>query len=230
MAMRSCFMSGAAAALCWLLTGAASACGNGSVLFEDKLASGFDESWGWSEDATRSLAPSGVSWTLQPNASWMTLNQTSLYEDFEVCADLAMTYPATSSGFIGLAFWGVDAKNNYTVDLFPAAGGIGIFRTQNGKVLKPVPYFKSDAVKTAPGAANALSIAVSGKHVAVSVNGVMVKEFNGIPPSDGGLVGIDLGTASSDSGQTTFTYSDFQVREPPAPEPDLSQSSKKKAS
>ena len=52
-----------------------------------------------------------------------------------------------------------------------------------------------------------------------------MKEFNGIPATDGGLVGLDLGT--DDSGPSTMTYWDFQVREPP-PQEEAPAPSKKK--
>ena len=77
------------------------------------------------------------------------------------------------------------------------------------------------------GATNELSIVVVGKHAVVTVNGKKVKEFNGIPPVEGGLVGLDFGTVSDDSGPTTITYWDFQVREPPPPEEAPAPSQKK---
>ena len=205
----------------------AAACGSGAILYEDKMTGPEDESWGWGEDSARSIGPKGVSWKLDPNTTWTTLNQTSLYTDFEVCATIKMDYPEKSAGYVGLAFWGVDSKNNYTVDLFPADGAVAVYRAQNSKFLKPVPYFKSDAVKKGQGAANEVSIVVVGKHAVISINGKKVKEFNGIPPTDGGLVGLDFGTVSDDSGPSTLTYSDFQVREPP-PQDEAPAPSKKK--
>jgi hypothetical protein len=140
---------------------------------------------------------------------------------------MKMDYPEKSSGYVGLAIWGVDSKNNYTVDLFPSSAAVAVYRAQNGKYLKPVPYFKTDAVNTDQGATNELSVVVVGKHVVITVNGTKVKEFNGIPATDGGLVGLDLGTVSDDSGPSTMTYWDFQVREPP-PQEEAPAPSKKK--
>ena len=81
-----------------------------------------------------------MSWNAEPNTSFSPLNQTSLYEDFELCVKVSATYPETSGGWIGLTFWGIDSSNNYSVDIFPADGGIAVYRLQNGKTLKPVPY------------------------------------------------------------------------------------------
>jgi len=204
----------------------AAACGDGNILYEDKMTSE-DETWGLANDATHSAGPKGMVWKLDPNVTWTTFNQTSLYTDFEVCVTTKMEYPDKSGGYVGLAFWGVDTKNNYTVDIFPSGGAIAVYRAQNGKYLKPVPYFKTSAVKTEQGASNELSVAVVGKHVVVTVNGTKVKEFNGVPSADGGLVGLDLGTVSDDSGPSTITYSDFQVREPPPVEETPAPSKKK---
>jgi len=191
------------------------ACGNGNVLFEDSMQS-LDDSWGWTDDATRSVSQAGLTWTLAPSQNLTVFNQTSLYTDFEICVDLTINeHPEKSGAYLGVAFWGFDAKNNYTVDLFPADGAISVFRSQNNKLLKPVPYFNSDAVDKKPGATNELSVVVTGKHAVISVNGKKVKEFNGAPPAEGGLAGLDFGALASDSGPTTLTISHFQVREPP---------------
>jgi hypothetical protein len=202
------------------------ACGEGNILYEDKMTSA-DESWGLASD-THSIGPEGMTWTLDPNVTWTTFNQTSLYTDFEVCVKAKMEYPDKSGAYVGVSFWGVDSKNNYTVDLFPSGGAVAVYRAQNGKYLKPVPYFKTDAVKTEQGATNELSFVVVGKHVVITVNGTKVKEFNGIPSADGGLVGLDFGTVSDDSGPTSITYWDFEVREPPPPEEAAPAPSKKK--
>ncbi len=190
----------------------ASACGTGEILFEDRLQPP-DVSWGLTgEDPSRSFTPDGVTWTVEPNIVYTRFNEASLYEDFELCIDAKMTYPDTSDGWIGLAFWGVDKENTYYISLFPAQGEYAGFRVQNNKFLKPVPYTKAEAVKTEPGALNHLSIAVKGNQVTVTINDTKVTEFKGIPPKGGGLVGLDFGSSEGDSGPTTFTFANFQVR------------------
>jgi hypothetical protein len=188
------------------------ACGTGEILFEDRLPPP-DLSWGFTgEDPSRSFTPEGVSWTVEPNIVLTRFNEASLYEDFELCVDAAMTYPEDSDGWIGLAFWGVDTENTYYISILPAPGEFAGFRMQNNKLLRPVPYSKAEAIKTESGAINHLSIAVKGNQATVSVNGTKVAEFKGIPPKGGGRVGLDFGSAQNDSGPTTFTFTNFQVR------------------
>ena len=131
------WISFSAVPLLMLIAGAqqAVACGSGTILYEDKMVGSEDESWGWGEDPVRSVGPKGVTWELQPGVPWTSLNQTSLYNDFEVCAKIKMEYPEKSAGYAGVSIWGADSKNNYTIDLFPS----------DGADLKPVPYFKTDA-------------------------------------------------------------------------------------
>ena len=188
------------------------ACGTGEILFEDRLQPP-DLSRGFTgEDPSRSFTPEGVSWTVEPNIVLTRFNEASLYEDFELCVDAAMTYPEDSDGWIGLAFWGVDTENTYYISILPAPGEFAGFRMQNNKLLRPVPYSKAEAIKTESGAINHLSIAVKGNQATVSVNGTKVAEFKGIPPKGGGRVGLDFGSAQNDSGPTTFTFTNFQVR------------------
>ena len=73
-------------------------------------------------------------------------------------------------------------------------------------------YTKAEAVKTESGAVNHLSIAVKGNQVTVTINDTKVTEFKGIPPKGGGLVGLDFGSSEGDSGPTTSTFANFQVR------------------
>jgi hypothetical protein len=200
-------------ALCLIApAGQARACGSGEVIFEDALQPP-DVSWGFTgEDPSRSFGANGVSWTAEPGIEVTRFNEASLYEDFELCVDAATTYPEDSDGWIGLAYWGVDKENTYYISLFPAAGEFAGFRVQNNKFLKPVPYTKSDAIKTETGAVNHLSIAVKGNQVTVTINDTKVVEFKGIPPKGGGLVGLDFGSGELDPGPSTFTFRNFQVR------------------
>ena len=85
----------------------AAACGNGNILYEDPMTSE-DESWGLVNDTTHTVGPEGMTWTLDPNVTWTTFNQTSLYTDFEICVQTKVEYPDKSGGYVGVSFWGVD--------------------------------------------------------------------------------------------------------------------------
>ena len=41
--------------------------------------------------------------------------------------------PGDVGGWIGLTFWGIDSSNNYSVDIFPADGGIAVYRLQTAR-------------------------------------------------------------------------------------------------
>jgi 3-keto-disaccharide hydrolase len=185
------------------------ACGNGTVLFQDSMQSP-DPSWG--NDQTRSAGPNGATWKLRPGYSKSPLNQTSLYEDFEVCVTASMDHPEQSGGSVGVSFWGEDADNLYAADLFPRSGSIDIIRLQRGKLLKPVPVQKNSAIITDPNGQNEIDVVVKGNHGTLFVNGTKVTEFTGNPPEGGGLVGLDFGAQDDDPDGIGVTFANFQVR------------------
>ena len=195
-------------------TAGALACGDGDVLFEDKLQTP-DPSWNLDgNNPNRTTGPNGATWTVQPDTSVSPLNQSSFYEDFEVCVTGSMAEPSKSGGWVGVAFWGTDTSNVYIADVFPRDGSFGIFRLQNNKLLKPVSVRKNDAIKTEANAQNEISVVGKGNHAILTINGKKVIEFNGIPPQGGGLVGIDFGAPKDDAGDSKVTFTNFQVRTP----------------
>jgi hypothetical protein len=82
------------------------ACGNGKLLFQDKFQT-VDPRWQMAAvDPTRSVGADGLSYTLAPNSAVSAINQTSLYDDYELCAHMTMKYPdEKSNAHAGLRFW-----------------------------------------------------------------------------------------------------------------------------
>jgi len=99
---------------------AAAACGNGKLIFEDKFAT-LDPSWGFGEDdPSRTNGPDGLVYKLDPNLSFNRLNQSELYDDYEVCAVYATKVPGNADTYVGVYFLGSDYDNFYQADIFPA--------------------------------------------------------------------------------------------------------------
>ncbi len=189
------------------------ACGTGKVLYEDKFET-LDPSWSFPEtDTTRSVGPGGLTYKWEPNNISTKLSQFGYFENYEVCADIAMQYPDKGNGFLGIAFWGVDADNYYVMDVTPVYGNFAVYRLQKGKFLKPIAWTNSAAIKTGPGVVNQLSVAVNGNKAVITINGQKVAEFKGQAPDGGSLAGIDLTTGTDDTGPSTLILSNFEVRE-----------------
>jgi hypothetical protein len=185
------------------------ACGTGKVQFEDKFTAA-DPSWSLPTTDT-SYGDSGFSYNMKPNLGVTKLNQSGFYDDYEVCAQVAMQFQPNSASTIGIAFWGTDENNLYTFDISPFYGTYGVWRGQRGKFLQPIKWTASDAIKKSSGDVNELSVAVKGKHAILFINGTKIAEFNGQPPDGGSLPGVDMATGSKDAADTVMMIKDIQV-------------------
>lgn len=190
--------------------GSAAACGGGDILFEDTFET-LDPTWGMSNSAF-SGGPGGLTVMLEPESYFTPLSQTSFYEDVEVCASFAVNATEGALPYSGLAFWSVDNSNYYVLNIFLGTKTFAVYRLQKGKQLTPVRPTKSEAIKQGPGAVNELSVALKGNRAKISINGEAVVAFNGMPPKDGSLVGLDLGGGGGDEPAKSVTIRDFQVR------------------
>ena len=202
----------AAAGLLMAMSGAM-ACGSGKLLFEEKFAS-LDPGWGFSEnDESRTNGPNGLTYKLKPNDSRFLLSQASLYDDYEVCATFTTEAPENAGTYVAVDVWGVDSKNVYEVDVLPTNGSYSVYRFQNNKMLKPVPLRKHDSINVGTKATNEISVVVKGNKGSITINGKKVGDFTGQPPEGGSLVGVNFGTLQDDTGPSTITVTNFQVRE-----------------
>jgi hypothetical protein len=191
----------------------AAACGSGKLLFEDKFET-IDPAWNLPrEDATRSNGPGGLVYKLGPGDSIITLNQSGLHENYEVCAVFTSEVPAEADAYVAVDFWGSDSDNVYEADIYPAFGTYSVYRYQNKKALKPISPRSDDSVVKGTSATNEISITVNGNKATIALNGKKVIDFTGQPPEGGSLFGLSLGTLKGDAGPSTFTVKSIQLRE-----------------
>jgi hypothetical protein len=200
----------------------AAAQGNGKLIFEDKFQA-LDPAWGFDENVpNRSNGPDGLVYTWDPGNEVVLLNQSELYDNYEVCAVFATKVPAEAGAWCGVAFWGSDGKNLYEVDVFPALGRYAVSRIQNDKLLTPVSATSSDSIHKGTNVTNEISVIVRANKATLAVNGKKVVDFSGRPPEGGSLFGFTLGTNPKDTGPSTITLKSIQLREVEA-EPQSSQ-------
>ena len=189
------------------------ACGNGKLLFEDKFET-LDPAWGFSQDdATRSNGPGGLVYKFKPNQSYSLLNQSSLYQNYEVCAVFATEVPADANAYVGVNFWGSDFDNVYEGDIFPALGTFAVYRYQNKKFINPIPSRSDASIVKGTSATYEISVTVNGNKATLAVNGKKVIDFTGQPPEGGSLFGLTIGTGKNDTGPSTLTVQSIQLRE-----------------
>jgi hypothetical protein len=80
------------------------ACGKGKLLFQDKFQT-LDPRWQLTApDQDRSIDAGVLSYALQPEHLVVAINQAGIYEDYELCAQIAMKQDETSDAYAGLVF------------------------------------------------------------------------------------------------------------------------------
>lgn len=189
----------------------AMACGSGKILFEDKFEK-LDPAWGMTLGDGWTTGPEGLKMVLKPNDAEPYLNQTSLYDDYEVC--MTVTAEFTGDDFVDpyVMFWGSDSDNYYEAGVGPHYGKYSVFRKQRGKWLSPVAWTESPAVRKGSGAQNEVSVVVQGNHAIISINGEKVTEFTGQAPDGGSQIGIDGDCDKDNKNPCTIIFKDIQVR------------------
>jgi hypothetical protein len=190
-------------------------CGTGKILFKDEFAT-LDPSWSFVGPAPNgSSGPNRLSYTLPPaDDAIVAFNQSSLYDDYKVCGRFSIEpISEKMKGELkpGLAFWGLDKDNYYTLLINPAWGSFVVLRRQNARLLYPVGWTDTPALKRGSGAMNDLSVAVKSSHATIMINGQKVIEFDGRPPEGGSLVGFEFDTNKEAPGPMTVTLKGFEV-------------------
>jgi hypothetical protein len=187
------------------------ACGNGKLILEDKFET-LDPAWGFQEqDPTRSNGAEGLVYNLQPKDSVHDLNQSGIYDNYEVCAVFATKVPMDGNAYVSVNFWASDNDNKYGAAIYPAVGTFNVYRFENKKILFPVSAKSNPAISKGTDVTNEISVTVNGNKGTLAINDKNVIEFTGKPPEGGSQFGFLVGAA--DTGQSTLTLKRFQVRE-----------------
>jgi hypothetical protein len=195
-------------AVAW--SASAFACGSGKILFEDKFAN-LDPSWGITLGDGWSVGQ-GLKMTMKPGDYNTYLNQTSLYDNYEVCLTVSAQLTGDDSVDPYVIFWGTDSDNFYEAGVSPHYGKYSVWRKQHDKWLSPVNWTVTPAVKKNAGDANEISVTVNGNHAVININGQKVIEFNGQAPDGGSQIGIDANYDKGNKNPCVLTVTDFQVR------------------
>jgi hypothetical protein len=189
------------------------ACGSGKLLVEDKFET-LDPAWGFDKTSPgRSNGPGGLIYKFNPADNIDLLNQAGLYDNYEVCAVFATEVPANAGAWVAVNFWGNDKNNVYEADIYPTFGTFGVVRYQNKKSLTPVTTTDSDTINKGTSVTNEISVTVNGNKATIAINGKKAIDFTGQPPEGGSLFGLNIGSAKDDTGPSTITVKDIQLRE-----------------
>jgi hypothetical protein len=187
------------------------ACGNGKLILEDKFET-LDPAWGLMEqDPTRSIGTEGLVYIIQPGNVLHVLNQSGIYDNYEVCAVFATKVPADGNAYVGVNFWGSNDDNLYGAEIFPAVGTFDVYRIENKKFLTPVPAKSDPAISKGTDVTNEISVTVNGNKGALAINDKKVVEFTGVPPEGGSQFGFWVG--GDKTSLSTLILKSIQLRE-----------------
>jgi hypothetical protein len=192
------------------------ACTGQSVYLEGDLKLG-DQGWGAVDQHFQVKGGEAV-FTPEPGtqtARWDTVASLTAYS---ACVTLTMPDDDKSASrtYAGMLFWLTDKENFYEAVISPN-GLFTVARKVRGRLLAaaPVPWAKSKAIKTGPGATNVLAVTVENGFVSVRINDEEVAHFRGQAPD--GQSHIGLVAASAPDGIDTWHMSNLKATNvPPA--------------
>ena len=183
----------------------------GKVLFEDKFTS-MDSGWGiasanvYVKDGKLIISPN-------LNTGLTVFNQSAFLPD-DIDATITAKFlkaPAETYG-VGFFFWVNSPTEFYGLWLTPS-GTFSVLRSVvGGRLLYPVPWQKSDAIKKGEGVDNVLRVVTKGNKATVYVNGQELAVLNGQPPAGGTQIG--MGASSGGTAPNVVAFSNLTVVAP----------------
>jgi hypothetical protein len=150
---------------------------------------------------------------VSPSNGYRLLNQSGTYNDYEVCALFTSKVPADSNAWVAVNFWGSDNDNTYSAGILPAQGKFEVDRVQKGKILTPVSARSNPAIARGTDVTNEISVTVNGNKGTLAINGQKAIEFTGSPPDGGSQFGFWVSGDKKDTGPSTLTLKNVQLRE-----------------
>ena len=190
----------------------------GKTLFKDPF-NDLAASWG-NYDNYRVEAGKLV---IQPPAGYntSTLNNASLYDDVNICAEMTVPPPVSAGNCGGIVFWATDFDNYYTFQI-SSDGTAVVWRRQKGKWLSQIGSQDFAPIRKSANQVNVLRVAAAGNKAKLFVNGKLFKEVIGQPPQGGSQLGLIGCSPSATSAAVQFD--NFIVSGPGEPAPAVAES------
>jgi hypothetical protein len=146
---------------------------------------------------------------LQPGWYAGFLNQGVLVEDGEVSLRTRQVAGKDTTYAAGLVFW-AESPDNFYIFAISRDGGLTVMRHVGEKVLVPVSWRQSEALKQGIDEWNELRVVITGSRAAFYINGAEVVTMNGQAPTGGSFIGL-YGYAPSEEG-VTYEFDDLRVK------------------
>jgi hypothetical protein len=204
MSMRFVSPAIAAGLACLLLSGGAAmaACKSSpDSLFVDRFEQ-LDDTWGTYEN----YDVEDGKLVIKPPAGYNTtaINNTSLYDDVDICVDMSAEAPVQEGSCGSIVFWAIDYDNYYSFQV-NTEGEASFWRRQRDKWLNQVGWQDAPGVAKGATVINELRVITSGRTAKLYINGQFFKQVKGQPPKDGSLVGLMACAPNDATAHIAFT-------------------------
>jgi hypothetical protein len=164
----------------------------------------------WGEPDEVMYVDEGVM-VLKPEPGWalLPLNQGVLLDDGEISVRSRQVEGKYQDMGVGLIFW-AESKDDCYVFVITRSGTLSVIRFAGEKVLFPVEWRQSDAIKKGLDTWNEVKVVTQANKATIFVNGAEIVTVKGQPPAGGGYVG--LYAAAPDNEAITYEFDDLKVK------------------
>lgn len=191
--------------------GAANACGNGKLLFEEKFA---QRPAYIAEDAAIKYDGGVMIETRTQYLAWVQWPLTT-YRDYEVCAKVNANSDKLEKGapLAGLAFFVFNEAHYARILVSNVEGSFRIDMRSGQNWLVLISPSVHQSINKGATAENEISVSTRGNFALVRINGKVVAELNIPMGSMDGKTLSGLARQSAPEGQSVLRIKDFQIRE-----------------
>lgn len=195
------------------VSGPASACGAGKLLYEEK----FTALPAWAPGPEKSAGPNGLTITENvANTTWFA-GPPDGYANAEICVTLSAQGPETVGATAGLAFYFFNSENYYRAAISNIAGTFVVERRLLGQWTTVIPFSSAATIRRGAAAENEISVKLIGSHALVSVNDKPVGEFDAavafVNENRQSFVDLSWASYATDNPAFTFVFKNMQIRE-----------------
>ena len=211
--MRILSLAVAAGLTCFLMSsgGAMAACkATANSLFEDQFLT-LDDTWGTYDN----YSVEDGRLVIKPPAGYntSTLNNSSLYDDVDICVEMTGQAPLPEGACGSVIFWAIDFDNYYSFQISPE-GQASFWRRQRGRWLNQVSSQDAQGIEKGATVINELRVITKGKTAKLFINGTLFREVKGQPPKDGSQIGLLACSPNRESA--TIAFDNLVVNTPSA--------------
>ncbi len=183
----------------------------GQVIYGDNFAT-LDPAWGVQGP---NLSVGNNRMVIQPetNTSFVALNKANLFQDMDACVNVTLVKTDDPNYSAGLIFWAKDS-NDYYYLLVAGNGFFAVEHWLSNRLLTPVDWRESAAIRKGIGQTNQLEVITNGNQATVYINATETITFKGQPPQGGSFIGMIALSPEKAQNKNVWEFSDLKITKP----------------